>query len=210
MKNNSYYICDLCGTKHAFNTNECVMCGWKYDHSQNTNHNLDMGLNLLSYNKYKRVYYFGIENITRDEDFMHMGKTIPKLYAQNPEKYNAISDEELENKILENKKDVEHPPYKCKLCGMGDIEEIHDICNYCGWEDDGVQHDNPDFVGGANKMSFNQYKFFWEYNKDKLIDKKSPYYAIELSQQFYDKNFKVVNDEIIKRELNGEIIQKLK
>jgi hypothetical protein len=26
------------------------------------------------------------------------------------------------------------------------------------WEDDDIQHDNPDFAGGANKMSLNEAK----------------------------------------------------
>lgn len=32
------------------------------------------------------------------------------------------------------------------------------ICPVCMWEDDDIQHDNPDFAGGANKMSLNEAK----------------------------------------------------
>ena len=32
------------------------------------------------------------------------------------------------------------------------------IISLCGWEDDDIQNDNPDFVGGANDMSLNQAK----------------------------------------------------
>ena len=39
------------------------------------------------------------------------------------------------------------PPYKCKMCGMGDINFIHSICPYCGWKDDGLQNDKPDYMG---------------------------------------------------------------
>ncbi|NLG37630.1 MAG: hypothetical protein GX549_06405 [Clostridiales bacterium] len=30
------------------------------------------------------------------------------------------------------------------------------MCDVCGWQDDGVQNDDPDFAGGANHMSLNQ------------------------------------------------------
>ena len=36
----------------------------------------------------------------------------------------------------------EYPPYKCKLCGLSEIENDHDICLFCGWEDDDVQNDD--------------------------------------------------------------------
>ena len=48
--------------------------------------------------------------------------------------------------MKENIKNIEEntiPPYKCKACGMGDINFIHDICMFCGWEDDGLQNEQP-------------------------------------------------------------------
>ncbi|ARP50579.1 hypothetical protein B6259_06620 [Ruminococcaceae bacterium CPB6] len=30
------------------------------------------------------------------------------------------------------------------------------VCPVCGWEDDGVQLDEPDLEGGANEMSLNE------------------------------------------------------
>ncbi|MDD4807476.1 MAG: CPCC family cysteine-rich protein [Oscillospiraceae bacterium] len=30
------------------------------------------------------------------------------------------------------------------------------MCPVCGWEDDGVQLDEPDLEGGANEMSLNE------------------------------------------------------
>ena len=87
---------------------------------------------------------------------------------------------------------IECPPYKCKLCGLGDIENIFDICDYCGWEDDGLQNDEPDYMGGANQMSLNQYKKFWEENKEDILKnlKTNRFYAIEKSQEYFEKNFK--------------------
>ena len=49
-------------------------------------------------------------------------------------------------------------PCKCLCCGEGIIKESHDICLVCGWEDDEVQNDSPDFRGGANKESLNEHK----------------------------------------------------
>ncbi len=43
---------------------------------------------------------------------------------------------------------------KCALCG----EEVdrYDICDVCGWQDDDLQRDDPNYKGGANKMSLNE------------------------------------------------------
>ena len=38
----------------------------------------------------------------------------------------------------------EEPPDTCQICPV------------CFWEDDGVQFDDPDFTGGANRPSLNQ------------------------------------------------------
>jgi hypothetical protein len=32
----------------------------------------------------------------------------------------------------------------------------YEICEVCFWEDDGVQFDDPDYEGGANKVSLRQ------------------------------------------------------
>ena len=44
-------------------------------------------------------------------------------------------------------------PCKCVCCGEGIINEMHDICLVCGWEDDEVQNYDVEFSGGANKKS---------------------------------------------------------
>ena len=36
------------------------------------------------------------------------------------------------------------------------------ICDKFRWEDDNVQDDDPDFSGGANDLSRNDYKRQWE------------------------------------------------
>ncbi len=90
---------------------------------------------------------------------------------------------------IKNKNEIDYPPYKCKVCGMRDIENSYDICPYCGWEDDDIQNEKPDYMGGANEMSLNQYKKFWEENKEEILAnlKNNRFYAIEKSQEYFDK-----------------------
>ena len=48
----------------------------------------------------------------------------------------------------------------CPVCGQHHFEEedFYEVCPVCGWEDDGLQRDNPDYAGGANRMSLNEAK----------------------------------------------------
>ncbi len=52
--------------------------------------------------------------------------------------------------------------FTCPCCGHKTLNEkppgTHDICSICNWEDDKVQYDDPDYEGGANKVSLNQAK----------------------------------------------------
>jgi hypothetical protein len=53
---------------------------------------------------------------------------------------------------------------KCPVCGfptLPDEEGSLEICKICLWQDDGLQEDDPDFEGGANKLSLNQYRTQW-------------------------------------------------
>lgn len=54
--------------------------------------------------------------------------------------------------------------HKCLCCGEGIVNgnQLYDICGICGWEDDPVQAANPDFDGGANKMSLNEARKAWK------------------------------------------------
>ena len=52
---------------------------------------------------------------------------------------------------MENKK-------RCACCGQWTLPEdsCYEICRVCGWEDDDVQNDDPQFSGGANDMSLEE------------------------------------------------------
>lgn len=51
--------------------------------------------------------------------------------------------------------------FPCPCCGFRTIVDDGTypgsfyICPVCMWEDDDIQFDDPDFAGGANKMSLN-------------------------------------------------------
>ena len=48
-----------------------------------------------------------------------------------------------------------HP---CPCCGEESLSEIgnYEICRVCGWEDDPVQREDPNYAGGANSLSLNE------------------------------------------------------
>ncbi|MEQ0582364.1 CPCC family cysteine-rich protein (plasmid) [Pantoea dispersa] len=50
--------------------------------------------------------------------------------------------------------------HACPCCGNKTILELggYEICSICGWEDDPVQAEDPDFSGGANSPSLNEAK----------------------------------------------------
>ena len=80
---------------------------------------------------------------------------------------------------------------KCKVCAIGNIEGDYYICQYCGWESDPLQEENKDYMGGANRMSFNQYKQFWIENKEEILKAENTCFkAIDLAKKYYNINFK--------------------
>lgn len=59
----------------------------------------------------------------------------------------------------------------CPCCGIGFVDaeyDSNDICEICGWEDDSLQNNDPDYAGGANEDSLNQHRqwFFDERKKN--------------------------------------------
>ncbi len=50
--------------------------------------------------------------------------------------------------------------FACPCCGYKTFAEQpkghYDICEVCFWEDDPIQLDNPNYEGGANKVSLRQ------------------------------------------------------
>ncbi len=96
------------------------------------------------------------------------------------------------SKVVENGKLVEQEQNKCKVCGLGYIEHGFAICEYCGWEADDLQNDRPNYFGGANHMSLNEYKKFWKENKEDILKNLSQnrFYAIDKAREYFKNNFK--------------------
>lgn len=53
--------------------------------------------------------------------------------------------------------------HKCPVCGKYEFEERDslDYCDICGWCDDAIQLRQPDYRGGANKLSLNEARKAW-------------------------------------------------
>ena len=98
---------------------------------------------------------------------------------------------------------------KCRMCGEAEIEHEFQVCKVCGWEDDEIQYENPDYIGGANDMSFNMYKKFWKEQKEILLKEKNPVLAINLADKFFIKNYSDIYENIMKYR-TGEIEQDIK
>ncbi|MCI1982010.1 MAG: hypothetical protein LKJ45_02485 [Oscillospiraceae bacterium] len=47
---------------------------------------------------------------------------------------------------------------KCACCGEYSLpsDSEFEVCPICGWEDDDIQNNDPQFEGGANDMSLEQ------------------------------------------------------
>ncbi|MGN0426945.1 MAG: CPCC family cysteine-rich protein [Agathobacter sp.] len=54
---------------------------------------------------------------------------------------------------------------KCPVCGnetFSDMDYEYNICEECFWEYDVFQVDNPDYSGGANRHSLNEYRKIYQ------------------------------------------------
>ena len=62
----------------------------------------------------------------------------------------------------------------CKCCGKYELDSnsLFQVCPICGWESDPVQENEPNYSGGANEKSLNEYKKEWEYKLINKITKK--------------------------------------
>ncbi|HCL37017.1 MULTISPECIES: CPCC family cysteine-rich protein [Marinobacter] len=75
--------------------------------------------------------------------------------------------------------------YTCRCCGYKTLDEpsggTYEICELCGWEDDGVQSSDPDYVGGANGMSLReaQHAFLAETPESKDYQKDESWQLLE-------------------------------
>ena len=55
--------------------------------------------------------------------------------------------------------------YPCPICltqNQLSAERHYEVCSVCGWEDDDLQYEEPDYEDGANLMSLNEAKRMWQ------------------------------------------------
>ncbi len=150
MKERKYILCPVCA-KHKFpvwednGTCVCPHCGWEHDTSDEENPFEVVGPNDLCLNDYKLRYEYYTE--------------------QNPN-YHWAKDGFPEIRQVE--------PMNCPVCGKFRFEELtwddiycgetpEDVwCRNCGWHYDLGQTKSPDLKNGANAMSLNEYKTWYE------------------------------------------------
>ena len=48
-------------------------------------------------------------------------------------------------------------------------EDFYETCPVCGWQDDLVQRNEPDYEGGANELSLNEFRKEWRSKKQTAI-----------------------------------------
>ena len=53
----------------------------------------------------------------------------------------------------------------CACCGKSMVG-FYEICGICGWQNDDIQNEDPDFDGGANEMSLNEAKQAYKEGKE--------------------------------------------
>jgi hypothetical protein len=60
-----------------------------------------------------------------------------------------------------------HGKETCACCGAKTLEyrDHYEVCPLCGWEDDDIQNDDPDYRGGANPDSLNERRTWWAKQK---------------------------------------------
>ena len=74
------------------------------------------------------------------------------------------------------------PVHMCPVCGKYRFTGYgsFDICKFCGWEDDDLMEDNPDYPGGTNDLSLNDYRK--EYQK-KIQENPNYKWIIEVNKK---------------------------
>ena len=81
------------------------------------------------------------------------------------------------------------PNCVCPICEKHQFADSYEICPVCFWENDDYQYDNPDFTGGANSLSLNDYKKRWNKLNEIMptLIKKYNVGKTELSHWEYDQ-----------------------
>ena len=60
--------------------------------------------------------------------------------------------------------DLQYEKRACPVCGKCTLT-LFGVCEECGWENDPLQYEDPDYAGGANQMSLNEAKVAYAQHK---------------------------------------------
>lgn len=101
---------------------------------------------------------------------LHCGRNYDLYQVEHPDVKNLSNEKSLnEYKKWYQDKIKEDPdydylisnhvkiPHLCPVCGKYEFPDDNsfDICPFCGWQDDSIQEEKPDYSGGANDLSLN-------------------------------------------------------
>lgn len=88
---------------------------------------------------------------------------------------------------ITNKERNNDGKFTCPSCGYKTLDNggfgTHDICEMCGWEDNWVQYNNPDYRGGANGASLIEYQY--EFLKEQFEDNDDFGYEKDINWKIY-------------------------
>jgi len=143
---------DLENPDYSIDDSVCYRCGWEYDLDQVDNPDLKNDRHEMSLNEYKEWYQ------------------------------NKIKEDPNWDWLEENQPDPE--PHLCPICGKTMFADRYccDICEFCGWEDDICNPDDPNEESGANRgmtvsQAREQYKkwqeFIPEYHWQKMVRQRN-------------------------------------
>ena len=93
-------------------------------------------------------------------DLQHINSTAKDIPIRASEHY--LSLKKVKPIMIKNERKIwiMEENLKCPVCGKFEFEgyDDMDMCDVCGWSNDALQVEKPDYTGGANMMSLNQAK----------------------------------------------------
>jgi hypothetical protein len=84
-------------------------------------------------------------------------------------------------KTEKSKSAVDMDDIMCPVCKEYQMEYFGDICPICGWEHTPMAFIDPDLLGGANRLTLNEYKNWFEEKR-----KHNPNYKWEEDPNKYE------------------------
>jgi hypothetical protein len=103
----------------------------------------------------------------KNNDFLIYKENGEIVTMYKPEKGLGYWERQVKNMDQKNK--------SCSCCGFLTLpsDSLFEICPICGWQDDPVQNDDPDYAGGANMQSLNEYQAKWLADHKRVKRKQS-------------------------------------